>query len=599
MADLLSVADLEASKKHDTFHSEVITGKVGGLAGGANIPKATNAVTGQVQKTLPETLRDLGVKYGDPIKDWQPLLLVNDLEVHRYPATTGDVYLPIAPLPFTTGATFNPANWTIIQGTGDLDGITVRPIKTDPVACNGVQTAFNVGGTVVYSNEFYTINLDGVEQSSKDEFGIARWSIASPGVCTFVTAPAAGSVFTSELYAPILTEENASDVKVFDYFAELINFTSTLSQFKICSTAQHTSNGVGAASYSKDGTTGSPNTGNEAKFYDGQGVGWKVNGVVELSMMGGVADGVTINNTALEIASQASDVCLIDGKIGSYKFSGTPVLPTTFSTLIFGQTAITGVTADKVNGRLLDGGVIEGIPYTPELGYSKIEIVAGTLRQNQFNGTQWDWIKDGNHEPIGVVDTVPAIASGSSLTIDFLKTYSKVISFVACPDETLANAIGFKCGASVGLNKVQIKASVNQVMSAQIWYDGAAWNWAFAPGQGGAGQHGTDISSIIFNTGNITIQHDEIKGTDVSLVPWTQEGTVNPYPIHLRSLSPTTRTIVTPRSWTGGYVLTPDTNMSFIYTKRFDGGIFMDGTNGSEVFEMYRGNIWFYGIFVV
>jgi len=83
MADLLSVADLEAAKKHDTFHSEVITGKVGGLAGGADISAATNAVTGQVQKTLPETLRDLGVKYGDPIKDWQPLLLVNDLEVHR------------------------------------------------------------------------------------------------------------------------------------------------------------------------------------------------------------------------------------------------------------------------------------------------------------------------------------------------------------------------------------------------------------------------------------------------------------------------------------------------------------------------------------
>ena len=555
--------------------------------------------TGKILKPLSQILNELGVIYSDPIKDWSVSLLVDRVEAHRYPAGTGDIYAPIAPLPFTTGLTFNPANWAIIQGTGDLDGITVRPIKTDPVACNGVQTAFNVGGTVVYSNEFYTINLDGVEQSSKDEFGIARWSIASPGVCTFVTAPAAGSVFTSELYAPILTEENASEVKVFDSFAELINFTSTLSQFKICSTAQHTSNGVGAASYSKDGTTGSPNTGNEAKFYDGQGVGWKVNGVVELSMVGGVADGTTINNAALAIAAQASDMCLLDGKIGTYRFSGTPELPSTFSTLIFGQTAITGVTADKVNGRLLNRGVIAGIPYTPELGYSYVEFVAGTLRQNQANGAQWDWIKDGAHEPIGVDDTVPATASGSVLSINFLKTYTKVITFVAGPDEALANAIGFKCGASAGLSKAEIKASVCQVMSAQIWYNGSQWNWAFAPGQGGAGQHGTDISSIIFDTGNITIQHDDIKGTDVSLVPWTQEGTVNPYPIHLRSLSPTTRTIVTPRSWAGGYVLTPDTNMSFIYTKRFNGGIFMDGSNGSEVFEMYRGNIWFHGLFIV
>lgn len=59
MGDLLTVADLEAAKKHDTFHSEVISGKAGGVAGGASIDYATNAVTGQVQKTLPRTLLDI------------------------------------------------------------------------------------------------------------------------------------------------------------------------------------------------------------------------------------------------------------------------------------------------------------------------------------------------------------------------------------------------------------------------------------------------------------------------------------------------------------------------------------------------------------
>ncbi len=62
MGDLLTVADLEAAKKHDTFHSEVITGKAGGVAGGASIDYATNAVTGQVQTTLPKVLRDVGFK---------------------------------------------------------------------------------------------------------------------------------------------------------------------------------------------------------------------------------------------------------------------------------------------------------------------------------------------------------------------------------------------------------------------------------------------------------------------------------------------------------------------------------------------------------
>ncbi len=59
MSNLLTVQDLEAAKKHDTFHSEVITGKAGGVAGGASIDYATNAVTGQTQKTLPRTLLDI------------------------------------------------------------------------------------------------------------------------------------------------------------------------------------------------------------------------------------------------------------------------------------------------------------------------------------------------------------------------------------------------------------------------------------------------------------------------------------------------------------------------------------------------------------
>lgn len=62
--DVLSLQDLQTAKKHDTFHAEVITGKAGGLATGADIDTATNAATGQVQTTLPKTLRDVGFKPG-------------------------------------------------------------------------------------------------------------------------------------------------------------------------------------------------------------------------------------------------------------------------------------------------------------------------------------------------------------------------------------------------------------------------------------------------------------------------------------------------------------------------------------------------------
>ncbi|EMB9411581.1 right-handed parallel beta-helix repeat-containing protein [Salmonella enterica subsp. enterica serovar Montevideo] len=58
--DVLSLADLQTAKKHQIFEAEVITGKSGGVAGGASIDYATNTVTGQTQKTLPAILRDFG-----------------------------------------------------------------------------------------------------------------------------------------------------------------------------------------------------------------------------------------------------------------------------------------------------------------------------------------------------------------------------------------------------------------------------------------------------------------------------------------------------------------------------------------------------------
>jgi len=58
--DVLSLQDLQTAKKHQIFEAEVITGKAGGVAGGADIDYATNQATGQVQKTMPAVLRDAG-----------------------------------------------------------------------------------------------------------------------------------------------------------------------------------------------------------------------------------------------------------------------------------------------------------------------------------------------------------------------------------------------------------------------------------------------------------------------------------------------------------------------------------------------------------
>lgn len=60
--DVVSLESMQIARKHQIFEAEVITGKSGGVAGGADIDYATNEVTGQVQKTLPAVIRDTGFR---------------------------------------------------------------------------------------------------------------------------------------------------------------------------------------------------------------------------------------------------------------------------------------------------------------------------------------------------------------------------------------------------------------------------------------------------------------------------------------------------------------------------------------------------------
>lgn len=112
--DVLSLADLQTAKKHQIFEAEVITGKSGGIAGGADIDYATNAVTGQTQKTLPAVLRDAGFS---PVS-WDfstgGTLTANDRDKVVYDPVSKTWYSYAGTLPVVVPASFNPvgnANW--------------------------------------------------------------------------------------------------------------------------------------------------------------------------------------------------------------------------------------------------------------------------------------------------------------------------------------------------------------------------------------------------------------------------------------------------------------------------------------------------------
>ena len=112
--DVLSLTDLQTAKKHQTFEAEVITGKAGGVASGADIDYATNQVTGQVQKTMPAILRDIGFT---PVS-WDfstgGTLTVSDRNKVVYDPVSKTWYSYAGALPVTVPAGFNPvgnADW--------------------------------------------------------------------------------------------------------------------------------------------------------------------------------------------------------------------------------------------------------------------------------------------------------------------------------------------------------------------------------------------------------------------------------------------------------------------------------------------------------
>lgn len=112
--NVLSLADLQTAKKHQIFEAEVITGKVGGVATGTDISYATNAVTGQTQKTLPAILRDVGFS---PVS-WDfstgGVLTINDRDKVVYDPVSETWYSYAGTLPVVVPASFNPvgnANW--------------------------------------------------------------------------------------------------------------------------------------------------------------------------------------------------------------------------------------------------------------------------------------------------------------------------------------------------------------------------------------------------------------------------------------------------------------------------------------------------------
>ena len=229
--------------------------------------------------------------------------------------------------------------------------------------------------------------------------------------------------------------------------------------------------------------------------------------------------------------------------------------------------------------------------YTYTMGGSPTSPATGTPAARK--PAQYDWISDGNHIPVGVDTSSPCVATGSQIAVPFTKTYSRVLSVVATPDEALCNAHNLTCGTSVGLSNFIIKAGGSLSGTAIIKWDGAAWSVTHGTGQ----VLNFEVSE---SAGVLTITHDYCPGISLDLTPYSSDGIVVPYPAYLQAAGNSSFEVAFIAHGTSiKYVGAPTTSQSFIVTKSYHEGLLLDGSGDSDSLDLSVGNFWFMGLMEV
>lgn len=200
--DVLSLEDLQIAKKHQLFEAEVITGKTGGIAAGADIDYATNGNTGQVQKTMPAILRDIGFTPAsfDFLTGGTIAANQRDLAVlWPTPGGDGDWYywegslpkvIPASSTPATTGGVSNgawrPVGDITLRGEIEADRPWTSPEFFVSTAGTGyddalaLQSAFNFASTngvsVKLSKRYISNSNISVSGFYADVFGVNQYT---------------------------------------------------------------------------------------------------------------------------------------------------------------------------------------------------------------------------------------------------------------------------------------------------------------------------------------------------------------------------------------------------------------------------------------
>lgn len=312
----------------------------------------------------------------------------------------------------------------------------------------------------------------------------------------------------------------------------------------------------------------------------------------DVRAFGAVGNGATDDTAAFTKAATAfKTVNVPDSALGYEVGSGVVAGTATFK-FNGGAGQLSGTaTPEQVNGLFDIAGRPGGVMFAPALRTKKLRLVAGAIRQNATDRTKWDYISDANHTPVGVSGAF-ATAAGPAITITFDTTMSKVISFVAGPDEELAGKQGLTVGASVGLSSAILWASARIQGSAIIYYNGSTWVIS-------EGANQNLFHTPTFSSGNLTIQNNWCPGIGLTIAPYSVAGAVIPYMPVIKAIGNTNFVLNFENA--GAFVTAADTRMAFAVSKHYNEALTLDGTTtslgDSSQLGLNAGNIWFSGIF--
>ena len=121
-------------------------------------------------------------------------------------------------------------------------------------------------------------------------------------------------------------------------------------------------------------------------------------------------------------------------------------------------------------------------------------ILAGSIRQDENDPTEWDWIEDSNHEKIGFDDEITIDESNYYVKVNFDQEYDKVVTFIATPDNYLASNGEVSIGASVGLDNALISMGTSHRIDGMVYYDSLNETWVDSLG-----------GSVDFTNGIVTL----------------------------------------------------------------------------------------------